>query len=314
MGETGKALRGDLESQVVAFYLVTSPHASMSGVYWCPIPYLAQDTGIPLEGACKALRRLIEMGFCEYDEVADVVFVVRMAHFQVGPSLAPKDNRKVGLLKELSKLPKTSMLQRFFDVYYEAFSFTSYDVAALKVSPSEAPRKPLGSPDQDQDQDQDHDQEQEGEVSRREARASTGPLSLGFAEPDTKPDQVAGRQVPSNASPKLLAIVDAMKRAEFVVPGKGTETIWKNARRPAILAAKLEEACPSVDVPALIVKLAGWTVANPQRAKRDLARFLWNAATKDQDKPRIGGVSEETYRHGTDLADEVRGTRRGGGR
>ena len=36
IGETGKALRGDMEAQIVALYLMTSPHATMTGVYHCP--------------------------------------------------------------------------------------------------------------------------------------------------------------------------------------------------------------------------------------------------------------------------------------
>jgi hypothetical protein len=133
----------------------------------------------------------------------------------------------------------------------------------------------------------------EGEAQLDEL-ASPGTLSLGFEEPDREPDQDAGHQLPPNASPRLLAIVEAMKRAEFDVPGKGPETIWKNAKRPAQLAANLEKSCPGVDVPALIDKLAGWTVANPGRAKRDLGKFLWNAAIQDQEKPRFGGAPTST--------------------
>jgi hypothetical protein len=136
------------------------------------------------------------------------------------------------------------------------------------------------------------------EVSGREERDPTGDLSLGFSEPDRTPDQDAGHQLPPDASPGLLAIVEAMQRVEFDVPGRGPETIWKNAKRPAQLAANLEKSCPAVDVPALIGKLAGWTVANPGRAKRDLGKFLWNAATREQDNPRPAGQFQQQWRGG----------------
>ena len=66
IGPSGKKLRGDMEAQLLALYLMTSPHANMIGVYHCPILYMAHETGMPLEGATKALQRLCEAGFCHY--------------------------------------------------------------------------------------------------------------------------------------------------------------------------------------------------------------------------------------------------------
>jgi hypothetical protein len=63
-GSTGKALR-DLgrDAQVVAMYLITSPHSNMAGLYHLPLPYLAHDVGMTIEGASKVLRSLFEVGF-----------------------------------------------------------------------------------------------------------------------------------------------------------------------------------------------------------------------------------------------------------
>lgn len=44
-GKTGKALRGDAQAQLVALYLVTSPHSNMIGVFHCPVLYIAHETG-----------------------------------------------------------------------------------------------------------------------------------------------------------------------------------------------------------------------------------------------------------------------------
>ena len=56
LGETGRELRkAGAEAQVVAFYLMTSPHANMLGLYYLPVLYLAHETGLGPEGASKGL-------------------------------------------------------------------------------------------------------------------------------------------------------------------------------------------------------------------------------------------------------------------
>ena len=57
LGKTGRELRKKgAEAQVVSFYLMTSPHANMLGLYYLPILYIAHETGLGLEGASKGLR------------------------------------------------------------------------------------------------------------------------------------------------------------------------------------------------------------------------------------------------------------------
>jgi hypothetical protein len=62
IGSTGKAIRKrGMECQMVALYLMTSPHSNMLGLYYLPVVYIANDTGMTIEGGfqgpCKALRR-----------------------------------------------------------------------------------------------------------------------------------------------------------------------------------------------------------------------------------------------------------------
>lgn len=149
IGATGKRLRGDKDAQILAAYLPTSPHASATGVYHCPIPYMAQDTGLTLEEASKALRRLSEEGFCDYDEASETVFVITMAEHQIGESVKPKDNRYTWLKKELEKMPK-AFKTRFLAIYGVAFNLIDQPE---KPSRSEAPSEPLPSQEQEQEQE-----------------------------------------------------------------------------------------------------------------------------------------------------------------
>ncbi len=112
---------------------------------------------------------------------------------------------------------------------------------------------------------------------------------------------------PPNASPRLLAIWNAMQNETFLVPGCPPQTLWQNSKHPREFAEKLDKSAPSVDVAALICTLAGWTYANPKRAKKDLCRFVWNAAIRDQDNPKTSNQSQPGF--GSTLAEKVKRSR-----
>lgn len=156
IGATGKSLRGCPEAQVLALYLMTSPHANMIGVFHCPVLYMAHETGLGIEGASKALARLIEAEFCRYDETTEEVFVVRMAAYQIGETLDPKDKRCIGVARELEKVSSEQLRIGFRARFSVAFNLpNSYIKPAPTTSPIEAPSKPLRSQDQDQEHEQD---------------------------------------------------------------------------------------------------------------------------------------------------------------
>ncbi len=160
IGETGKKLRGDPAAQVLALYLMTCPHSTMTGVFHCPILYMAHETGLGMEGASKALERLLEVGFCDYDETSESVFVVRMAAYQIDEWLKPKDNRVAGLRKEVARMPDNRLKARFLAIYAGPFCLFDGDE---NDSPSEAPPKPLGSQEQEQEQEQEKKNTSSGE-------------------------------------------------------------------------------------------------------------------------------------------------------
>ena len=137
---TGKALRGDPEAQVLALYLITSPHANMIGVYHCPVLYMAHETGLSLEGATKALTRLINYGFCTFDGDDDVVWVHEMAAHQVGTNLSPKDKQVIGLRKQVEQIAQSGIRAGFEARYREDFHLF-FD--RKEASPLQAPCKPI---------------------------------------------------------------------------------------------------------------------------------------------------------------------------
>lgn len=243
IGATGKKIRGDSNAQMIALYLMTSPHSHMTGVFHCPVLYMSYETGVPLEGASKGLQRLIEVGFCEYDEPSETVFVIKMAAYQIGDSLKHGDNRIVGLKKELAKMPETPMKSRFIEIYNEPFCL---EMEVKNPIFFEAPLKPLRSQEQEQEQDQDQENTHTPTTVPNSNQAQPEPTpaarvcrelrNLGFGE--TNP-----------AHPLLLELLNAGAIVdEFVYAGKEAKKkgkdfkyilgIVKGQRAEALAASK----------------------------------------------------------------------------
>ncbi|EIN6830648.1 DNA-binding protein, partial [Escherichia coli] len=161
LGETGRELRkAGAEAQVVAFYLMTSPHANMLGLYYLPVLYLAHETGLGLEGASKGLKRAVEAGFCSYDHDAEMVWVHEMAAWQVGETLKPGDNRCAGVRNEYASLPENAFLSVFYDRYKTDFHlYVRRNNSRNSVRGFEGAFKGLRSQEQEQEQEKEQEQD-----------------------------------------------------------------------------------------------------------------------------------------------------------
>jgi hypothetical protein len=150
-GDTGPeiAKRGS-EALVVALYLMTSPHSNMLGLYYQPVLYIAEETGMSPEGASMGLTACIEEGFCMYDPGTKMVWVIEMAGYQIGSELLETDKRCKGIQKDYSALPNCPFLGQFFDRYANDFHLTERrefvpkqkGLVLAHTSPIEAPSKP----------------------------------------------------------------------------------------------------------------------------------------------------------------------------
>lgn len=158
---SGTAEKG-AEAQVVSFYLMTSPHANMLGLYYLPILYIAHETGLGLEGASKGLKSTIEAGFCSYDEDTEMVWVHEMAAYQVGKALKPGDNRCAGVRSEYASLSENPFLSLFYERYKDDFHL---NVKRESCPTPEGASKGLRSQDQEQDQEQEQDKDLSGHGS-----------------------------------------------------------------------------------------------------------------------------------------------------
>jgi hypothetical protein len=187
-GKTGRALkRRGIEGVLVAVYLVSSPHSNMLGLYYQPILYLAEETGLPIEGASKGLRDCIECGFCSYDEVTKTVWVHEMAAWQISDALSPTDLRCKGIQKDYNALPDNPFLAAFFERYKAAFHLSLK--REYEGEPEEAPVKGLTKHLRSQEQEQEQDSS--------EAKASGGkPPPAPPPEPPTPQERIFGLGLP----------------------------------------------------------------------------------------------------------------------
>ncbi|EHL6631264.1 replication protein [Salmonella enterica] len=297
LGETGRKLRKmGAETQVVAFYLMTSPHANMLGLYYLPVLYLAHETGLDMEGASKGLRRATEAGFCSYDEETEMVWVHEMASYQIGRSLSAGDKRCAGVRNEYAALPENPFLPAFYDKYQHHYHLDvkressvknaseNSDVNHKKGRGLEGAYKALRSQDQEQDQDQDQEQDQNllrgaekiSPTQPDEKRGSCG-LNLhdgtrpAHAGPERRPLSAGVPSTPRPDDPEFIRL-PLNDGAEFTV----TES----------QIAEFETLYPAVNVRQALRNQRGWLLSDPRRRKtaRGIRKFITGWLAKDQDR------------------------------
>lgn len=144
-GSTGKRLRTDPDAQRVAFYLMTSPHSHQSGLYYLPMMYLCHEVGIAQEGACKALIKLTDEGFCKYDEGSEWIWVCEMAAWQIGAGLSEGDKRCKGIQQYLTTLPQLPFIADFVVRYAVDFHLKAPQARGMQGASEGASSEQIGA-------------------------------------------------------------------------------------------------------------------------------------------------------------------------
>lgn len=198
IGTTGRRLRGDMAAQLVAAYLLTSPHANMVGVYYLPVETIAHETGIPLEGASKALRRVCEEGFAAYDATAELVFVPGMARRQIADSMKVGDKRIDGVVNELMPFASHRFVAAFAERYRETFHLET----AKKWEPLQRAIEGASKAPRSQEQEQEKEQKTEEpppsktEKTERQEKNSSANCRLPSVETKSKTEAALALEAP----------------------------------------------------------------------------------------------------------------------
>ena len=161
IGDTGKEIKKrGMAVQILATYLISSPHSTMIGVYYLPMSFISHETGLSIKAAANAMHHLIELDFCTYDEEHEYIWVHNMARFQMAEKLDPKDHLVKNANTSFKAFPKLKFLQRFYDKYKTRYHLNPREGVKCTL---EAPSETLSSQEQDQEHEQDQETEEEDE-------------------------------------------------------------------------------------------------------------------------------------------------------
>lgn len=174
-GRTGRAIKAlGPEHQVVATYMMTSPHSNMIGLYYLPVTYIAADAGGTPDTIRPVIEALIRVGFCDYDFESGHVWVIRMAHHQLGATLKPGDKRRKAVARAATAVSSAPQYRAFVAAYGAGFGITAEPATGIDHEATKGhhaaesrPESPMPARrvDQDQDKEKDQDQDKEKEAS-----------------------------------------------------------------------------------------------------------------------------------------------------
>jgi hypothetical protein len=95
----------------LGLYLLSCEHRNLEGLYRLPLGYVVTDLDWPLEKVSRMVAKLVERGFCDYDQDAEVVFVCKSLKHQ-----APKGTPRLkGAAKAIARVPSTRLMGPFFE-------------------------------------------------------------------------------------------------------------------------------------------------------------------------------------------------------
>jgi len=143
-GETGKALRGEPHHvRILAIYLMTSPHANMIGLYYLPWVLVGHETGLTIEESTEGMKALDNLGFAKYDETTEMVWIPKMAKYQIGESIKPSDNTRKTIQNMLLALPNNPFIANFCTLYADNYHLELHRTTRLSTI-GEGSKTPLG--------------------------------------------------------------------------------------------------------------------------------------------------------------------------
>ncbi|MCP4599097.1 MAG: helix-turn-helix domain-containing protein [Proteobacteria bacterium] len=104
---------------------------------------------------------------------------------------------------------------------------------------------------------------------------------------------------PGTLSERQKDIFTALQKALFYVSGRGDRTGWEAVSDPVGLAERLggDGYLNVNDPPSLIHRLAAWTQANKNKAKKDIGRFLTNTFSREANQGTSGKQTDPSIEY-----------------
>lgn len=133
VGPTGRAIRkSGVNAQVVALYLMSSPHTNYIALFRLPLSYVCEDTGLSVAEVKAALATLERVGFARYDDDSETAWVVKGTAWQVGEAITVGDKRVSMLRREFSEVPSDCPFKaEYLAMYSRTHHFTGVPTARV---------------------------------------------------------------------------------------------------------------------------------------------------------------------------------------
>lgn len=156
------------DARTLAFYLLTSPHSTISGVFRLPDGYACEDLGWVSERVEKGFRELFEKGFANRCETTKWVYIYK--HFDWNKPENP-NQRKAAKRVALMVPDECTWKPDFMRDWRDFLHITEDEFP----NPSETVKQPFLN--QKQQQEQEQEQEQEKAAASTVATESRDPSS-----------------------------------------------------------------------------------------------------------------------------------------
>jgi hypothetical protein len=113
-------------------YFITGPHAHYSGLYYLPLVYIQNETGLSQKEIKDCTKFLVEKGHIFYDYDREVIFVKSEMPYQLDNVKDGKvilnDKHITNLKKHFTTLHKSPLIAKFIELYdYLNISYTPID-------------------------------------------------------------------------------------------------------------------------------------------------------------------------------------------
>jgi hypothetical protein len=283
-GATGRKMRKNKDARILAVYLMTSPHATAIGIYYLAIPTILHETGLSEEEFNAAVRWLSSEGVAFYDAERELVWVPRLAHYQLAEAMKPTDKRMPWVRRQLSHFRGHVFHLQFLLSYGVPYGLAE-EMAAVERKPEGSSLSREGStktlPTR-QDPGQEQEQE-EGQISpsapARDPGAADEPTLHTVAVLVPRPPRMVTDPVPGQA------ITGHQVRAAFgaafasVVGGKtewhvvSGSAMWE--RSEAMARTLQADDIPHVEPTMRKVLLAAADSQDPKDRERHYAFGSW---------------------------------------
>ncbi len=111
-----KVRRLPVNEKLLLLYFITNPYTHYSGIYYMPLSVISEETGLPSKSIKNGLKILTIASFVQYDYEFNMIWVVKMASYQLG-NIKNEDKKYKGVANHFDTLHNCPLINKFLNYY-----------------------------------------------------------------------------------------------------------------------------------------------------------------------------------------------------